>query len=206
MYKQFLLIVTLALFGGMASVHAQSIEMKPGTVLTYAVNTGTEAYQFIISLTEVGEGISFDYTMTAPADKKGSVHIEADAMENALKMVNYFGGGPMVLTDATTVFLCRECFREAKYGAAELEITFDNNEQPTYFGSVVGPSTIFNVRIDGEEQILETYNIASVVYNPEEDREEYAASIAVLNKLDYPLIVYMKFGFTIKLVEVQNAD
>jgi hypothetical protein len=206
MFRQtFLLLLLAAGFCG-TRLQAQSIEFQPGTVLTYEVKAGTDAYQFITTLTGVGDSMAFDYEMTAPANMQGSVRISDDAMLNALKMVNYFGGGPMHLTDATTVFLCRECYWEAKYGAAELEITFDDNEQPTYFGSVVGPSTIFNVRIDGEEQTLETYTIASVVYNPEEDQDEYAASLVVLDNLDYPLLVYMNIGFTIKLVAVQNAD
>ena len=112
----------------------------------------------------------------------------------------------MALTDATTVFLCRNCIWEAVLESGELLLTLDNEPDPTYFGSVVGPSTIFNIRIDGEKQTPETYTIASVIYNPEEDREEYAASLAVLDNLDYPLIVYMNLGFTIKLVEVQNAN
>lgn len=207
MFRQ-TIVLALLLAAGFCGTHllAQSIEFQPGTVLTYEVQAGSDNYQFIATLTEVGDSMTFDYVITAPGNTRGSVHISADAMLNASKMVNLFGGGPMRLTDATTVFLCRECYWEAKYGAAELEITFDDNEEATYFGSVVGPSTIFNVRVDGEEQTLETYSIASVVYNPEEDRDEYAASLAVLDNLDYPLIVYMDLGFTVKLVEVQNAD
>jgi hypothetical protein len=207
MFRHTILLALLLAAGFCGTfLQAQSIEFRPGTVLTYVVKAGSNNYQFIVTFTEVGDSVAFDYEMTAPANKEGSVAISKEAMNSAVRLVNYFGGGPMALTDATTVFLCRDCIWEAVLESGDLMLTLDDQPEPTYFGSVVGPSTVFKVRIDGEEQTMETYSIASVVYNPEEDREDYAASLHVLDNLDYPLLVYMNIGFSIKLVEVQNAD
>src|SRR5207249_1025986 len=54
--------------------------MKPGTVLTYDVNAKDKKYQFIVTVKKLGDDIAFDWKMTDPINKNGTVSMSPEAV------------------------------------------------------------------------------------------------------------------------------
>lgn len=177
--------------------------LKEGSVLTYEVRSGGTTYDFIVTITSLEEGISFDYEMTAPANLEGSVTIAKDAMDNAFAMVNYFRGGELVLKDATTVFLCRECYERAKTG--ELSLTLDGADEPTILDAVE-PGYSHTLEINGEEQDINCTWMYNQSWDEEEDDVVIGDQLIVMKDSEYPLILAMWLDFSIQLKAADNVD
>ena len=79
-----LLLVTARLYGqNISDLETFEKAMRPGTVLTYDVNMGGKQYKFIATLKKAGDEIAFDWKMTEPINKTGTVNMSAVAVKSA---------------------------------------------------------------------------------------------------------------------------
>lgn len=54
-----------------------SLSLGKGTKLTYNVEQDTNEYQLIMKITRLGKSVSFEWEMTTPSKKSGSVTMTA---------------------------------------------------------------------------------------------------------------------------------
>ncbi len=123
--------------------------LKVGTVMTWGVDFSGQQYDFIVTVKALGPDLKFDYEMTAPANKKGDVTIKAQALVDADRMNNMFGGGPMVLEDKTTVWIAQTFVKE--YRAKEISHRIDTGSGYEIFLPPDEPETTYKATVDGKE-------------------------------------------------------
>lgn len=183
--------------------NAQPFQLQEGSVLTYDVYAGGMQYQFIATIKSL-DPVEFDYHITSENDIKGSVSISGDAMDEADRFVTFFAGGEMALDDATTLFICRECFYSAtKEGPFELNIHFNAETEPQKMDTVI--PTYFDVIVNGEHKRVRSYNIVEMVWNEEQEDVDYGSYFSILNDARYPLVLEMSRQFRIVLSEAENV-
>ncbi len=172
------------------------LEFAAGDTLVYEVNTGVNTYEFIAVLKTYelsDKGFSFDWSMSAPVNLSGTVSVLADAFLNSRSYINRFGGGPLVLKDACTVFMTAQNFGEMPQKESKLildgeEETFyrpDNDEVP------------FKLKVGGEEFTLDGFKIN----NKKDGTGDMTLVIQGISS--HPLILAMDLGFKIRLKEVK---
>lgn len=196
-------LFTLLVIGNPFTGSAETLVLKEGSVLTYEVRAGGSTYDFIVTITSLAPNLSFDYVMSAPANLEGSVTITEEAMENAFALVNYFRGGEMTLEDATTVFLCRECYKASQSG--NLELNLDGAEEDTRFDMVV-PGWDRKVLVDGQEVEIDCKSIYNMAWNQEAQDADVDDQLMVMDDYEYPLILAMWLDFAIVLKAADNVD
>lgn len=108
------LIYVFGVFIGLTNtVIAQELPaLKVGDQLNYLVDRGTDSYNFDITLTEVTNGIAFNWVMSNPINKSGSITISANALKSATTYYNYFKAEDKVLEDQSCIFLSDANFKD----------------------------------------------------------------------------------------------
>lgn len=198
--KKFICSVAIIQFLFLA-LPAQNIEdlasyesaMKPGTVLTYDVNASGKKYKYIITIKKLGDEIAFDWTMTEPVNKKGSVAISTNAVSMADALSNYFTEGESKLEKETSVFISRKIFNDVS-STSEASIKVNGASDTT----TVLSNTIseFNFNLNG--------NLVAVPGWELQGGSEIKYTIDVIESTKFPLIVRMDLGWTIQLAEIKK--
>ncbi len=163
---------------------------RSGSTLTYHLNDGSRAYDFIVSDLLLSEEISFSWKMTEPINSTGKVKITNNAMENANKTVNYFAdGSSQTMDNETTIWISRKILKTCK--AKEVtEIDLDGEiDSLTYKGNEK-----YKVKVDGKEQELDVLLLEGLNGN----------KLWVLDDDKYPLLIKMELQFTIELLSVET--
>jgi len=171
-------------------------QLKKGDQLVYHVNTGSAEYDFIVTLDDGGtkKAIDFDYAMTNAAGTSGHVNISAGARAGARKYINYFSGGTMNLTDASTVWLTDANYADLDYGKAQL--SFDGGPEETFYAE--GSNSVGKVvKIKGVNRKIGGFSITNA-QGAAGDKTLWIN----LSKSN-PLIIKMNLGFTIELREIR---
>jgi hypothetical protein len=168
-----------------------NIEIKVGTQLVYEVHSDSIKYQFIITIKKLDDGITFDWQMTAPINKKGTVEMTDEAVESATGLFNFFSAGQTKLTTQTSVWISRQTWADM-HGEDEMAlISLDNGEATGFFredGEVCRPT------YKGAAATMKTSNLKSLVD---------AQTITVWENEAFPIIVKMDLGWTIELKEIK---
>lgn len=172
----------------------------PGLTLVYEVDFYGSEYDFIVHINEVRDGIRFDYEMTNDDNTKGSVSITADAFENATSLFNYFAGGPVELTDMTSVWMSKKTFNDLVGEARSATISVDGG-QSTIEIKTVGTGTDFTIY-----NAISESHIRDVAYLDARTESTFfnAASFKIAFSRHLPLILEMNLGWTIKLKEMRR--
>lgn len=167
--------------------------MKPGTVLTYDVNASGKKYQYIITIKKLGDEIVFEWTMTAPVNKKGTVAMSANAVSKADALFNYFTEGESKLEKETSVFISRKLFNDVS-STSEASIRVNGaSDTATVMSNTISE---FNFNLNG--------NLVAVPGWELQGGSEIKYTINVIESPKFPLIVRMDLGWTIQLAEVKN--
>lgn len=174
-----------------------SIVTKAGQVLVYGVDFNGTAYDFIVHVKSVDNGLVFDYEMTNANNTKGSVHISAKAMDDALSQNNYFTGGEMKLDDMTTVWVSRKVLMDIIEDGVTGISTDAGATQTKIQQKSVGHDYQAMNGVSGKMM-----NDLSYVYLESPDGS--AKYWIHLNKGN-PLILKMDLGWTIWLKEIKKA-
>src|SRR5665647_1927121 len=112
--KKFLQTVLVAVlmilsYSALCSVNPKSI-IKKGTRLIYDVNYSGSKYEFTITVKDQSDAYSFDWSMSAAINKKGSVNVSKEAIQNATGLFNYFSSGTVNLADQCCVILSNKMY------------------------------------------------------------------------------------------------
>lgn len=171
---------------------AQTLALKQGSVLTYAVNANGKNYNFILTIKTWDTDRSFDYEMTAPVSVKGNVTLTAGALNTASAQTNMFSGGPISLSDKTTVWLSKSVFDGLKKDF-QARINADDSGPMTLLNNYEDQ---FTTKVDGKDTRL------NIIYAEEQSGKPF--KYWVLNDVANPLIVKMDLGWTIELIDVKQ--
>lgn len=173
------------------AANAQTLGLKAGSVLTYLVSANGKTYNFIITIKNWDGDRVFDYEMTAPVSQTGNVTITSAAMSNASGQHNIFGGGPISLSDKTTVWFSKMVFDGLKKDF-QARISCDGGSPVTLLNNY---EDICAVKVDGKETRLK------VIYAEEQSGKPY--KYWILDDPANPLILKMDLGWTIQLTDVK---
>ncbi len=179
--------------------------IQVGDRLVYQVEAGSRgAYEFVVTVRELGPRVRFDYAMNPPATKTGSVTMTPEAMQKATALYNYFSGGETTLSEETSVFVSTELYNRLSTEA----------EAAIGFSGAAEEAQILT-RLDGRESRDggSTYiYLTREVNGKDEDFdgpifENTDGSMALrVQATDYfPIITYMKAGFRVYLLRVERA-
>jgi hypothetical protein len=170
---------------------------QTGDKLVYEVNAGGQVYDFIITLMQPAADdyrYTFDWEMTAPVNKSGHVNISKTAAIDSKKYMNYFKGGNLTLTDASTVWMTGENFGEMPDKKTTMQ--FDNNE-PEAFYRKDEAETEHTIKYKGKEMKLDIFKVD----NDKEGSDHRQVWVQGISS--FPLIVRMDLGWTIRLKEIK---
>jgi hypothetical protein len=190
----FLLLVPARVFGqNISDLENFEKAMHPGTVLTYDVNMGGKQYKFMVTLKKVGDEISFDWKMTEPVNKTGTVNTSTLAVKNADALFNYFTGGISNLDKETSVFISKKTFDDVAGNAETLLKINGAADTATRMSNTIGE---WNFNLNG--------NLIAVPAWELEGGGEVKYKVFVIESRKFPLIVQMNLGWTIVLTEIKE--
>lgn len=172
-----------------------------GDTLVYNVNASDKSYQFLVipNKFDVSTGADFNWVMTAPVNRKGRVTISAAALKSGKRLINYFNGGDLKLTDASAVWLSTDNFKDiTNMNKPETKIAMDAGE-PETFGSPEADAVTPTINYKGREITLDGFAIESKPGGNASRKELW-----VLNITNNLLILKMDLGWTIELKEIRE--
>lgn len=130
--------------GSVANIGAQDLpSLKVGDQLNYLIERDGQMVNFDLTLTEVTNGISFSWTMSAPANKSGNITVTSNALKTATTYFGQFKSEDKVLDDQSCMFV----------SAANVKDLVSNNQTTMNFGGE-GNSGIWSSTVD---EMLVTY-------------------------------------------------
>jgi hypothetical protein len=193
--KKIIAIFSLLVFFTLSSCSSSNtngpFEIKTGTELTYAVDAGGMQYDFVVTITSVSDGISFDWKMTAPVNSSGKVSISSGALKNAVKYNNYFRNNTTLkLTDESSVFL-------SEANAANIKDKTQMDVGDGMFSYSLNPGMSFDMEVPVNGNIKQIP--VSVLYCSD---KEYQINFTQVGK--YYLITGMYIGFYLELKSVKS--
>lgn len=176
-------------------------KMQVGDQLVYQVEAGESEYDFIMTPTKLGaSGITFEYKMTEPANKSGVISMDADALKNSMAMYNRFSGGPVSLTDQTSVFASQAMMTFAKEGSSDIFLNGMKGESEN-FVTLEGMDSPTN----GSTYIRWIKNINGTDYfldGPILENADGSKAIRFTDGGGFPFITFMEIDFKIYLKEI----
>lgn len=195
LYSLFFFFGTCALLSAQNITDLSNFEkaMRPGTVLTYDVNMGGKQYQFIATLKKIESEIAFDWKMTEPVNKSGTVNMSAFAVKNADALFNYFTGGVTNLEKATSVFISQKIFDEIAANTETMLKVNGTEDTATRMGNTISE---LNFNLNG--------NLVAVPGWELEGGSDIRYKISIIESRRFPLIAHMNLGWTINLSEIKE--
>jgi hypothetical protein len=171
-------------------------DIKQGDKLVYAVNAGGRQYEFIVTVNkhDSKNGIDFNYEMTNATNTSGRVMISPAAMAGATKYVNYFRGGELSLTDASSVWLSGKNFGDMPQRQTSIQL---DNGAPETFYRPKDEDVSMTVKIKGENKIVTGFRI-----NNQQDGAG-GKTLWINDLSSNPLILKMDLGWTVTLKEIR---
>lgn len=175
-----------------------TFNIHKGDTLVYAVTNADKNYNFLVipNKFDVGTGADFNWVMTDPINRKGRVTISAAALKSGKRLINYFSGGDLKLTDASAVWLATDNFKDITSG--ETKIAMDSGE-PETFSSPENDAVTPTINYKGKEISLDGFAIESKPGGNASRKELW-----VLNITNNLLIIKMDLGWTIELKEIRE--
>lgn len=203
MKKILFLCTVLAISTMIFAQKTTSFSLTKGTKLIYNVEQGDNEYQFIMKITELDKGVSFDWEMTAPVNRSGSVTMTPEAMKNAVALFNYFSGGKTTLTDETSAFISRGAYKAIEEKKAVSLSVNGKNGTPELFEALKGTTSEKNGSIyidyikpvNGKDYSFDSYILEN------SDGEQV---VRVWKNAEFPLIIFMVTNFKIYLTQVEQ--
>ena len=187
----FALLVVLS-YTTQASVLPNEI-IKVGTQLVYDVNYLGTNYEFTITVKQNTDEYSFDWYMSAPINKKGTLNLSKDTIENATGIFNYFTNGNISLADQCCIVLSRKMYDAFKNNGSMEIYTDKKNDVLTIFGNSYTHTQSFGYNNDFSNE----FDCKTV-----SDGGDY--QITYVNDPNFPLIVEMKLDWSLKLKNIYN--
>ena len=176
-------------------------KMQVGDQLVYQVEAGNNEYDFTVTPTKLSStGITFDYVMSAPANKTGTISMTSEALKNSMMMYNKFGGGNVNLTDQVSVFASKAMMTFAAEGSSDIYLNGPKGESEN-FVTLEGMDSPTN----GSTYIKWIKNINGVDYlldGPILENADGSKGIRYTDGGGFPFITYMELDFKVYLKEI----
>ena len=167
--------------------------MKPGTMLTYDVDMSGKKYQFVATLNKLGDEIAFDWKMTDPINKTGTVAMSANAVAKADALLNNFSGCESKLDKETSVFISRKIFNDvSSTSLASVKLNGASDTATTMSNTI----SEFNFNLNG--------NLVAVPGWELQSGSDIKYTVDVLESFKFPLIFRIDLGWTIQLSEIKT--
>jgi hypothetical protein len=97
--------------------HAQSFELKKGTILNFAISDLKSVYDYFVTITSIDSNhVSFDWKNVAGNSKKGSAEITSASLDSATSLLFRIDGMKKLTLPNTTLLLSRQQFQKLKNG------------------------------------------------------------------------------------------
>jgi hypothetical protein len=191
--------ITAALFfsfTSFAQVNLQAV-IKPGAKLIYGVEANEQKYDFVVTVKTLTPAVVFDWQMTEPVNRSGTVTHTANAMASGNTMFNYFSGGEKTLDDNTlSVWVSKNVFAGLTKGGKSAMIKMNTNESAQLMAVTEEDPKELQVTVNGEKEIIEEFTAKG------QSGEDVYFTFA--NSAKVPIILRMKNGFYIALKEINT--
>ncbi len=193
-------LLTLSVFS-FAQVNLQGL-VKPGTKLIYAVVSGEQKYDFIVTVKTLTPALVFDWQMTDPINNSGTITHTLTAMISANTMYNYFAPGPKTLDDnSISVWLSKNSFAGLMKQGKGVMMSLNTGESPKKMGTYTDESE-FHIIVDGEKDTIEEEMAKEL---NDDGQPKGTEEFFTFNKsAKMPIILRMKNGFYIALKEIKT--
>jgi len=178
--------------------------VKPGTKLIYAVESGDQKYNFIVTVKKLVPVVEFDWEMTEPASISGSIVHTPAAMMTGNTMYNYFKPGPKTLDDQTlSVWLSKAVFAGLKKEGKGVMMKMNTDGQLKRMGTYSDDEHELHILVDGEKDTVEEEPVSELNEegNPVAKDQNY---FTFFDSAKLPIILRMKTDFYIVLKEVRT--
>jgi len=203
--KKLALIAAYFFFAATAIAQANlQALVKPGTKLIYAVESGDQKYNFIVTVKKLVPVVEFDWEMTAPASMNGSIVHTAAAMMTGNIMYNYFTPGPKTLDDQTlSVWLSKAAYAGLKKEGKGTMLKMTADGPMKRMGIYSDDDHELQILVDGEKDTVEEEPAAELndEGNPMAKDQNY---FTFYDSGKLPIILRMKTDFYIVLKEVRT--
>jgi hypothetical protein len=166
--------------------------LNKGDKLVYEINANGQTYDFIITPQSFSQdnGFVFDYETTNANKTSGKVTVMAAGRNEGTKYVNFFNGGELVLTDATTVMYSAKNFMDMP--TKKTQMALDGGAEETFYRAEKD-EVIMEIDFKGKKVSLDAFQI-----NNAQDGTGNK-TMWIQGSSGCPLILYMNLGWTVKL-------
>jgi len=204
--KVFMLTALFSLLA-VCSVNAQSTkagaakwEVKEGNVMTYGVKSGGKAYDFIVTVKSFDalgtDAIVFDWKMTEPVNKSGTIKISQEAANNSKAFYNWFANGEKKLDAETSVFigfmLSLEMTITPKDDVVKIKVDGASAGEEEF--TMIDDNHQYSFTENGVTKTLKTLLLKN---------KSNGKTVTIYNEGTHPFIVAMSIGFEIALKSVK---
>jgi hypothetical protein len=169
---------------------------KTGEQLVYEVNAGGKVYDFIVTQRPTADGLAyvFDWEMTAPVNRSGRVRITKEAAYDSRRYNNFFSGGDLTLSEASTVWFTGVNFSDMPEKKTTIQL--DDNAAETFYRRD-DAETDYTILYKGKTVKLDVFVVSNSETGTGSNR------LWIQNISSFPLIVKMDLGWSIRLKEVR---
>jgi hypothetical protein len=197
----FLTALLISSFFSFGQVTLESL-VKPGTKLIYAVVSGEQKYDFIVTVKALTPALVFDWQMTDPINTSGSITHTTQGMTSANSMYNLFSPGPKTLDDNTiSVWLSKNTYAGLIKPNKGVMIKMNTGESPRKMGTY-SDETEIKIIVDGEKETVEEHMVKELNEAGEPTvAEDY---FTFYKSAKMPIILRMQNGFYIALKEIKT--
>ncbi|MFM2327259.1 MAG: hypothetical protein RIR31_1461 [Bacteroidota bacterium] len=188
------------LFSTAQSVNAtEKFEAKVGSVMAYHVKSNGKEYNFIVTIKKFDalneDAIVFDWKMTDPVNKSGTIIIDKDAALNSYALYNYFASGEKRLANETSVFigfmLNLELGLSSKGDNVKIKVNGAATAEENF--TLIDDNHPFTFTENGKEKTIKTLLLKNNVNGK---------TITIYNESTNAFIVDMSIGFDISLQSI----
>lgn len=197
----FVLIFLISSVISFAQVSLES-QIKPGSKLIYAVESGEQKYDFIITIKALVPALIFDWEMTDPINTSGTITHTAGAMLAATSMYNYFSPGAKTLDDNTmSVWLSKNIVAGLMKTGKGIMMKMNTNEAQKKMGTYTESGEL-KIIVNGEKETVEEQTAKELNDQGQPTGNEDFFTFYKSPKM--PVILRMRNGFYIVLKEIKT--
>ncbi len=177
---------------GFSAVSPKDV-IKKGTKLVYDVNYLGTNYEFTITVKDIENGYNFDWHMSPPDNKNGSMGCSKNAIENTTCIYNYFSNENANITDQCCIVLSNKMFEAFKNNGSLVINTDKKNNISAAYGNAYNHTQSFNYDNNANNE----FDCTTV-----NDGRDY--QITFINSQSFPLIIELKLDWTMRLKKIYN--
>lgn len=167
--------------------------IKIGTKLIYDVNYLGTNYEMVVTVKDDTKDYIFDWQMSEPANKSGTLNFGKENIENATGIFNYFTNENNNLDNQCCIILSHKMYNNFNDNVSMEIITDKKNNFSSVFGKAYNHTQNFGYKNDFSNE----FNCITV-----NDGKDYV--ITYVNDENFPLIIEMRLDWSMKLKNIEN--